>query len=103
MEAYYDIRKAYDSVNHEWMLGCLRKYNVNEYIILSIAELMQNWKIRLYYDYDKPIGDIKIKNGILQGDSLSPLLFCIQYDIVSKRLEEAFEEEEIKHTIYIYG
>ena len=37
---------------------------------------MSHWKTTLTVN-TKPITEVTIKNGIYQGDALSPLLFCI--------------------------
>ena len=73
--------------------------------MLAIEDMMLKWKIEIFYEHDDPLGRIRIRNGILQGDSLSPLLFTLQYDIVSKRLEKEIEGVEIdgiKHNHIVY-
>ena len=56
------------------------------------------------------IGNIRIKTGILQGDSLSPLLFILEIDVISKQLEIRLQPIKIKennlefalgHTFYM--
>ena len=47
-----------------------------EIIKLILKESMKMWKTQLTAN-NEPIGEIAIKRGIFQGDSLSPLLFVI--------------------------
>lgn len=49
---------------------------VAENIKLLLKGNMKTWKTQLVAN-SEPIGEIKIKRGIFQGDSLSPLLFVI--------------------------
>ena len=45
--------------------------------------MMALWKIRLSYGAKKEVGDVRIENGIIQGDAFSPLLFVLMiYPIV---------------------
>jgi len=49
-------------------------------IIIIIKKVMIYWRIRMRLHTENKLietEDIKIKCGIFQGDSLSPLLFCI--------------------------
>ena len=48
--------------------------------------MMNKWTIQLIINRER-IGNIRIKTGILQGDSLSPLLFMLAIDVISKQLE----------------
>ena len=45
-------------------------------IIGLIKQSMNKWKTNLYAD-EKLLGSVPIKEGIFQGDSISPLLFVI--------------------------
>jgi len=70
-------------------------YRVPPMIINTIKEMMKKWKIQLTMNKEL-IGDIQIKTGILQGDSLSPLLFILIIDIISKQLEKTLKPITIK-------
>ena len=52
---------------------------------------MKSWNTSIKLSHDKgeiTIPDVKINKGIFQGDSLSPLLFCLTIDPLSKLLNE---------------
>ena len=77
---WIDYRKAYDSIPHSWILKTLQMYRFNEKVIRFMETSMNNWNttMKLYYNDGCIITDpIKIKRGIFQGDSFSPLLFCL--------------------------
>ena len=77
---WIDYRKAYDSVHHSWILKTLQMYQFNEKLITFMETSMNNWKttMKLFYNDGCITTDqIKIKRGIFQGDSFSPLLFCL--------------------------
>ena len=75
--AYYDYRKTYDMVHHDWML---RVYEwIPKSVCKVIEQLMMRWKTRLeVFDRGKKIVSrwIEIKRGFLQGDSYSSVGFC---------------------------
>ena len=96
VEMYYDIAKAYDSINHEWMLTCLRYYNIPESIISIIKHMSDKWALKLHYG-NEFIGDIEVKTGILQGDSFSPLLFTLCIDCISKNIDKYIEPFVVKN------
>ena len=87
-ELYYDVHKAFDSVNHQWVLQTLQYYNVPYQIIVIIEEMMSRWTVKMKYSKDSEIEPIRMRRGILQGDSLSPLLFILYIDIISHVINE---------------
>ena len=40
---------------------------------LLIVEMMARWKIRLSFGPKREVGEVRLENGIIQGDALSPL------------------------------
>ena len=78
--AWMDYKKAFDSVPHSWILKTLRMYSFIEKVIRFMETSMNKWNttMKLFYSDGCIITDpIKIKRGIFQGDSFSPLLFCL--------------------------
>ena len=87
--AWIDYRKAYDSITPSWILKTLRMYRFNEKVIRFMETSMNNWNttMKLYYSDGCIITDpIKIKRGIFQGDSFSPLLFCLALVLLTSEL-----------------
>ena len=78
--AWIDYRKAYDSVPHSWILKTLSIYKFNNKLINFMEKSMKSWNTTMYLNHVQGIittEKISIKQGIFQGDSLSPLLFCL--------------------------
>ena len=47
---------------------------------MLIIEMMARWRIRLSYGAKKDVGEVRLENGIIQGDAFSPLLFVLMRD-----------------------
>ncbi|BFU26627.1 Reverse transcriptase (RNA-dependent DNA polymerase), putative [Entamoeba histolytica] len=52
-ESYYDIKKAYDTVNHEWVIEPLKYFNYECVIIDMIESMMTRWKIFIGYKFNE--------------------------------------------------
>jgi len=78
--AWIDYQKDFDRVPHSWIIKSLELIWINNKVISFIKKVMNYWKTRMgLHAENKPIEteNLKIQCGIFQGDSLSPLLFCI--------------------------
>ena len=86
---YIDHAKAYDSVPHSWLISILKIYKVNKEVVSFLANMMSRWKTTLILSSKETritIPDVRIRKGIYQGDSLSPLWFCLALDPLSNKL-----------------
>lgn len=88
--AYVDYKKAFDSVPHSWILEALSIYGVAQHLSNFLERAMSRWETMLVLRLGGPVtvitDTIRIRRGIYQGDSLSPLLFCVAMNPLSSVL-----------------
>ena len=74
--AWIDYKKAYDMVPHSWISKCLDMFKVADNVKEIINRSMNEWSVQLT-SAGKNLGEVNIRRGIFQGDSLSPILFVM--------------------------
>ena len=87
--AWINYKKAFDSVPHEWILKAIELYKISPIISNFLRTNMTKWQTRLLLSHNNGTlksDPVKIKRGIFQGDSLSPLLFCLALIPLSNEL-----------------
>jgi hypothetical protein len=85
---WIDYQKAYDLVPHSWIIEALRMVGVDEKAWGFLKASMSKWNTNLECG-GRTLANVKIKRGIFQGDSLSPLLFIVCLIPLSVILREA--------------
>ena len=78
--AYYDYKKAYDFVHHDWINKLFEWMGVDIVVKKLISRMMEGWKTRLDISHDgesRKSRWIRFNRGFLQGDSFSPVGFCV--------------------------
>jgi hypothetical protein len=78
--AWIDYRKAFDRVPHSLIIKSLELIGINNKIISFTKKIMSHWRKRMRVHTENKLTEmeeIEIQRVIFQGDSLSPLLFCI--------------------------
>ena len=81
-----DVRKAFDSVTHAWILRVLAMNKTNKRIIKFVENIMKGWKISITVDTvhgKEQLDPINVKRGILQGDSFVVKLFILCHDPIA--------------------
>jgi len=104
---WIDFRKAFDSVPHDWIIKCLQLYGVNSQIQQFLFHSMRLWHTILTVNGDI-YGEVPIRCGIFQGDSLSPLLFILALMPLSLLLNKSSKgyliqcgHQRVSHLVYI--
>ena len=73
---WVDYKKAYDMLPHSWIIECMNMFGITENLTGVIQNSMKQWRTELMAG-NQVVGEVCIKRGIFQGDSLSPLLFVL--------------------------
>ena len=96
---------------HSWIIKSLELIGINNKVISFTKKVMTYWKKRMCLHAENKLietEDIKIQCGIFQGDSISPLIFCICLIPLTEklnRLNTGYEEYTKKkkfHTYYVW-
>ena len=106
--AFYDYQKAYDMVQHDWIIRVYRWMGIQEKVVKVLIKLMKGWKTRLEVTQNGKVKTSRLLNilkGFLQGDSYTPVGFCLTEVPISMLLEETDgykmgqkDEERVKRT-----
>ena len=93
--AWLDVKKAFDSVPHNYVRSILRNLPIPHGAVNIIERLYRTPSTRLELLGNKTItslGIIPLKKGILQENSLSPLLFVLVMQPFMLRLENSLSK-----------
>ena len=88
---WLDYKKAFNGIPHSWLIRSLELAKVPERVIKAIKQLMLKWraKVYLYGEHVSVETDfISFSRGILQGDTLSLILFVLSINPLSFLLEK---------------
>jgi len=109
--AWIDYQKAFDSVPHSWVDKLIELVGVNSKIVRFWKLSTEKWNTRLTLKTKQEVMQsqpIQIRRGIFQGDSLSPLFFCIALIPLTNELNRADcgyqvhgTDRKISHLLYM--
>ena len=98
-------------VPHSWIIKSIELIGINNNVMSLTKKVMSYWRTHMRLHTENKLietDDIKIQCGIFQGDSLSPLLFCIcliplteQLNRLNKGCKEHTTKTKISHLLYM--
>ncbi|XP_019228674.1 PREDICTED: uncharacterized protein LOC109209791 [Nicotiana attenuata] len=87
-----DMAKAYDRVSWKYLLHVLRRMGFSEHFINMVWNLVSNnWYSVLVNG--QASGFFKSTRGVKQGDPLSPALFILSVEVLSRSLNKLFDDK----------
>ena len=95
--AWIDFRKAFDSVPHTWILKVFQMHKIFPTIVNFLTTSLIERETNLYLNHSQGntiCKNIKIKCGIFQGDSMSPLVFCLALVPVTRDMDTTYTERK---------
>ena len=108
---WIDVRKAFDSVSHSFLVEILKIHRLPEKIVKVVENIICKWNIVLMIPIKERTIEsrvIKLRNGELQGDTFCPNLYTLCNNPLSW-LIRSFKgymmstpiKEKITHTLFI--
>ncbi|XP_019420741.1 PREDICTED: uncharacterized protein LOC109330928 [Lupinus angustifolius] len=82
-----DVRKAFDTLDWQFLLQTLKAFGFNDRFILLINSILHSAKLSINVNGHN-IGFFNCVRGVRQGDSLSPLLFCLAEDVLNRGISK---------------
>ena len=83
----------YDFVPHSWINECMEMFGIAENVRNLLKKSLEQWKLSLMSN-GEDLGEVNVKRGIFQGDSLSPLLFVLSLvplSLILRKINAYFE------------
>jgi hypothetical protein len=90
-----DIRKAFDTVSHQFMRKVFEFFNFGPYIIQRLTILSTNRQACIILEDDLTTEYFDLDRGNAQGDTISPFLFNLCYQILLFKLQYDLQIESI--------
>ena len=105
--AWIDYIKAYDSIQQSCVNECMEMFGIAENLRTFLEKNMQQWRLSLMAN-GEDLGEVNVKRGIFQGDSLLPLLFVlsmVSLSLILKKVNACYKwakkEYKLNHLLFM--
>jgi ribonuclease HI len=89
-----DITKAFDTLDWSFLITVLKKFGFNDIFCNWIQVILHSAFLSISIN-GKSHGYFNCRRGVRQGDPLSPLLFCLAEDVLSRSITKLVSEGKL--------
>lgn len=97
-----DIKKAFDTLDWHFLIAVLQRFGFSPVFTDWILNILHSARLSILVN-GKAVGFFSCSRGVRQGDPLSPLLFCLAEEVLSRALSIARVEGRIESLFYFRG
>lgn len=90
-----DIKNAFDTMDWGFLLHVLEAFGFNDIVFCNWVQVILQ-SVRLSFSVNgHAVGHFTCKRGVRQGDPLSPLLFCLAEDALSRGISNLLQHGKL--------
>ncbi|XP_019427157.1 PREDICTED: uncharacterized protein LOC109335477 [Lupinus angustifolius] len=89
-----DVKKTFDTIDWRFLMDTLKAFGFSNSFINWVGVILNSAKLSISVN-GQSVGFFSCKRGVRQGDHLSPLLFCLVEDVISRGLTNLLERGRI--------
>jgi len=94
-----DIRKAFDTLDWKFLIAVLHQFGFSNLFYDWILAILRSTHLSVLLN-GNDVGYFSCNRGVRQGDPLSPLLFCLAEEILSRVLEMEWSSNALQPMSY---
>lgn len=89
-----DVSKAFDTISWDFFIKVLKQFGFHTTFTNWISSILHSAKISISINGAQH-GYFNCKRAVRQGDPLSPLLFCITEEVLSRSIKKLVEKGKL--------
>ncbi|XP_019418539.1 PREDICTED: uncharacterized protein LOC109329320 [Lupinus angustifolius] len=90
-----DVKKAFDTIDWRFLMDTLKAFGFANSFIHWIEVILKSAKLSISVN-GHSVGYFSCKRGVRQGDPLSPLLFCLAEEVISRGLTKLLDKGKFR-------